>query len=682
MMLPALTIDHTEEHPLSALVSSLDQIVTGSEDDFLALGMNLQKVQMMSTAQRQKIAAAMGLFEAGENDGILQQISNYVQSSQQDTQSSQETAVNLCANLGAMLKLMDSIAQKSCALERAGLFLHVIGVNTGIECARYSQMEATFKVVSRDTVALAAQINNATDILIDQTAQATAEQEKTLLGAQQSIDSLKLLSLDSKQTTETAVHKVAELIDYSISMVNEAERMAVNISAEINRVVMGIQFHDNLRQRIEHVNEALLETEALREDSTEVVVCEVYLAVELQIAQLDNLVAELEALYQTQMLALSNIVEAISGLESRLGSMASEQSLEASRENPVAILFEGITTLEHLNSESLALSGEIRSSAERAEQIANDMQVAIKATFTIANNVKINALNAIIKAAKFGRSGEALQVLAQGMVSVSEDTRQMVTVFNDLLEQLSYLAHSEVTADPEQKKLEAGDDFDSTQVQQVFNCFSEELQLTHNDCESLTQNLEREQKQLVFIANLKDEIQQHASHLGSYAESICPQNEELLASMRSNFGDQLKSRYTMHEERVVHTELNQGKTLTPVPQQSTSIVSDDCLLFDQPAPASPATETELWGDDQAAPASAAVELFVDTPEEQPPADSENVELWGKAQTETAGEIELFDQPPAETVSATNEHQDEPADNVEKDEDNDTEEDFGDNVDLF
>ena len=369
---------------------------------------------MLSSAQRQKIAAAMSLFKVKGDEGILQQISIYVQQSQLETQSAQQTAADLCSNLSSMITLMDSVAKSSHTLEKSGLFLHVIGINTGIECARHTQMEAMFKVVSKDTIFLAEQIRKATETLLDQTVKAKADQQQTLLGAQKHIASLDELARNSKQATETALGKVSELIDYSISMVNEAERMAVKITSEINCVVMGIQFHDNLRQRIEHVNHALLETEALLDDSAEEIICNTYLSVELQKAQLDNLIGELGTLYSTQSQALTNIIKEVSTLETRLKSMVTEQSVDTAQGSPVAVLLTGISALEDLNSDSLSLGQGILASAEHAEQIIDEMHEAIKSTFGIATNVKVNALNAIIKAAKFGRSGEALQVLAQG----------------------------------------------------------------------------------------------------------------------------------------------------------------------------------------------------------------------------------------------------------------------------
>ncbi len=653
------------EHPLSMLVSSLEQIVKSSEDDFLSLGMNLQKVQMTSSSQQQKISATMGLFKTNEDTGILQQISAYVQRSQQETQSAQLTAANLCNDLTMMLKLLGEISQKGHTLEQSGLFLHVIGINTGIECVRYQQMEAIFKVVSRDTISLAEKIKKATDTLFDKTTRARTEQSKTLQEAQKNIELLDNLARGSEQETEIALSKVAELIDYSISMVNEAERMSVNITSEINRVVMGIQFHDNLRQRIEHVSAALLETNILHDEPSAELVCKTYLLLELQKAQLNNLVRELGVLYTTQSQALGNIVQEVSGLEARLGSVSSEESIETARENPVAVLLAGISSLEHLSSDSLVLGETIRASAERSAQIVDDMNDAVRCTFVIANDLRINALNAIIKAAKFGRDGEALEVLAQGMVTVSRDTRQLTRIFNELLEQLHKLIHKEAPKVVEQQNLPVDVTFDSAQIQQFFYDFREELLNSNYACHSLAQSLEKEQQNLIFISNLKNSLQRHIDLLGNYAESIEPQDKELLETMRKSFGQQLEDRYTTNEEREIHRQARQLESAEVAEQVDSRDRTDDCLLFDDAA--SPSLVSDFEAQDKTDDFS--IELFAVATAEPSAVTTEDVELWGDVPVSGGSGTEQV-APGEQTDTLNNETKD------------NKEEDFGDNVDLF
>ncbi len=681
------------DHPLNELVKSLEQVVQGTEDDFMSLGLELQKVQLQSSAQRQKIAAAMGLFQAKGEAGLLQQISAYVGQSQQDTAAAQATAAALCDDLVGMLKVMQQIDKDGHSLEKAGLFLHVIGINTGIECSRYSQIESTFKVVANDTINLAEQIRKATGFLLDKSQQAGNEQKSTLQEARKNIEALEGMAQSGKEATEVALSKVSELINYSISMVNEAEQMAQTITAEINKVVMGIQFHDNLRQRIEHVNDALQESAVLTADSDEEQVCTTFLSLELQKAQLDTLVGELEQLYQKQSQALGTIIQEVSGLENQLARMADEQAGGRNAENPVAILLQGIGALEELNRDSLTLGEKISASALRATQIVAEMNDAIQTTFAIANSVKINALNAIIKAAKFGRAGMALQVLAQGMVTTSKNTRGLVADFTAQIEQLRQLSRNEGYR-LQQRPVS---DFNSQQLQQVFQSFRSELQSSKDSCRALATSLTTQQKDLVFIARLKEAIAGYAEQLGQYSAGIEPQDQQLLDKLRANFGEQHASRYTMDEERAIHQQLRRAAA----PAAAAAVASDEIDLWgdepaapaaaaapeidlwdDEPVAAASATndDVELWGDEPVTPAAAAapeIELWDDEPA-APAAATDDVELWGDTPAEPAAaenaSIELWgdepvtEEPPAATEAAAAA--------------NKKEEDFGDNVELF
>jgi len=669
---------------LVAFTESLTTVVERSEDNFISLGMNLQKVQMLSSAQRQKISATMGLFKADGDAGILQKISAYVKQSQYDTKVAQENTANLCTDLTAMTKLLDEVDRKGAVLERSGLFLHVIGVQTGIECAREQQMAAMFKIVSSDTIGLASKIKAATNSLFDTTALAKSSQQQTLSTANKSIDALHGLAQKSDQATTVALSKVAELVDYSISVVDEAEQMSVAITGEINQVVMGVQFHDNLRQRVEHINDALLEVETTNTDLSAAERCNRFLSVELQKTQLDSLIIELEVLYATQAQALDNIIHEITGLESRLESMVQEQKSTNAKEDPVAILLAGISSLEQLNQDSLVLGQTISASAKQAELIVADMRTAIKSTFVVANNVKINALNAIIKAAKFGQAGEALQVLAQGMVEVSKETRSLIQIFDGLLKQLVSLAQGQSTTVIEHDGLVVSSGFDSQQVQQVFSEFRTELLDSKHDCNTLVAQLVTEQQHLTFISELKDALQQRCELLSNYTESIRPQDEELLANMRSEFGQHLEGRYTMKEERDIHAQM-QLETKVAAPAAATADVD---LWGDDPDPVV-TSEVELWGDEPATGKTAEVELWGDEPT---PVATEDVELWGDEPVSTGGDVELFDTPVTPEVnnndgielwgdtpeSCNSEVETNSGEN--KADNND--EDFGDNVDLF
>ncbi|HMB15849.1 MAG TPA: hypothetical protein VKN62_05985, partial [Pelovirga sp.] len=78
-----------QEQTLGHVCTALTRVVASSEDDFMALGMNLQRVQTMSSASRKKIAAAMALFKGEGDEDVLARITDYVQGSQEQTTTAQ-----------------------------------------------------------------------------------------------------------------------------------------------------------------------------------------------------------------------------------------------------------------------------------------------------------------------------------------------------------------------------------------------------------------------------------------------------------------------------------------------------------------------------------------------------------------------------------------------------------------
>ena len=672
--------DKGAEHVLAPVCTVLTNVVAACEDDFITLGMSLQQVQIKSSASRSKIAGAMRLFRGEGEADLLGRIAAYVQSSQEQTAGAQQTATDLCERLAGMVNLIDSISRKSEALERSGLLLRVIGINTGIECARYSQLESIFKVVARETIDLSEQVHNVTRLLLDRASKARQEQCQTLDGARNSIRDLEQLSAGTRNVTRTALEKVEQLVDYSVATVDRAEQTAARVTAEINQVVMGIQFHDNLRQRIEHITTALLEIDEPQLDDDKSRLCDIYLAMELQKSQLDSVINELDDLYATQSQALTNIINEVSVLQTGLQEMVAEQSTNQHADNPLVALLRGITALKGLNSDSARLSSRIRASAAEAEQIADDMQEAIRGTFTVTIHIKMNALNAIIKAAKSGHYGMALQVLAQSMVEVSNDTRVLVDVFEELISELHRLVRGDGDLDPSQALV--GDnvqEFDSEGMQLVFSDFHGQLLEVRSECAVLAQDLSRELQKLCFIQSLKEALQQAIDLLMEQIAHLPELDQELLAGKRTDFGAKHQQRYTMEKERSIHNQVKQGVVVA----SAGSVAAADAVAID------------LWGGtvDTQAHDAAPVDInstgdSIDLWDTDTPAASDDVDLRDGAapalqelDVATGGSVDLWDNDPLDTEDDLlhTEVDEEIREPVKK---NKEDEDFGDNVELF
>ena len=608
---------------LSSLIHSLTELVHRAEDDFLALGGNLQQVQLQSARQHQQITESLNIFENQQNSGALQRVSAFVADCRRSTRIAQDRAVSQRDNLAGMMSLVERIAGQSDSLDRVGLFLHVIGVNAGIECARSQRMEAMFKVVSKDTMALAGQIRQSTAVLTENAASAGLEQKLTLAEAQKNIESLNELGQRSEETTLTAFEQVRELIEQALVMANQAEQTAANIAGQVNNVVIGVQFHDNLRQRIEHIAEALLEGAPESSESAEERSGREYLLIELQKAQLDQLTEDLGRLYTTQTQALETIIAEIADLEQSLERMTEQQLAKGTQHGPLSALRHGLAVMAKLNEDSRLLGESIGNSAQRAGSIAETIQGAIESTIALATHVKINALNAIIKAAKFGREGLSLQVLAQGMVGAAKDAHEVIDVFYEILGRLDSLAQATGESGA------AGDDPEAGQPEQFFleqavNDFNARLSAVRSECGQLTERLQRELHALTFIRRLKEMFAEHGNLIAAHAEAVHPGDNELVERLRQQFGRQLEERYTMEQERSVHNGVIKDSSLFPAGAPLETM---------QPPSAAGHVEIDLWGlnlgaadsecqetEGEAATAhglarSAAVELFCGSGEE-------------------------------------------------------------------
>ncbi len=666
---------HSEENvgsadPLSSIIHSLTELVHRAEDDFLALGGNLQQVQLQSSRQRQQIAESLTIFENQENTGALQAVSAFVADCRRNTRIAQDKAVAQRDNLARMMSLVERIAGQGDSLDRVGLFLHVIGVNAGIECARSQRMEAMFKVVSKDTTGLAAQIRQSTAGLIENAASAALEQKQTLAKAQKNIESFNELGRRSEEITLTAFAKVRELIDQALIMANQAERAAATITGQVNNVIIGVQFHDNLRQRVEHIAKALLERQPDSGESAEELRGKEYLLIELQKAQLDQLIDDLGQLYTTQAQALETIIAEIADLEQGLERMTEQQLAEGTQNGPLSALQHGLSAMAQLSEDSRLLGESIAQSTQRAGGITETIQGAIKNTIALATHVKINALNAIIKAAKFGRDGLSLQVLAQGMVGAAKDAHEAIDAFSDILGHLDSLTQTTWEDDSAVAGPEAGQPQQSL-LEQAVQDFNGRLFSVRSECRQLTEKLQHELHALTFICRLKDMFVDHGNLIAAHAEAVHPGDEELVARLRQQFGRQLEERYTMEQERSVHNGMINDASLSQTVAPSSTL---------PPLPAESPVEIDLWGfDDLGAADSGGQESESETATESGLTRSVAVELFCDNDEESDPGGSCARSTDSESLFC-------PRDNDEKsselDENNNDLEEFGSNVELF
>jgi methyl-accepting chemotaxis protein len=185
------------------------------------------------------------------------------------------------------------------------------------------------------------------------------------------------------------------------------------VAAHLGEVVVSLQFHDIIRQRLEHVQSGLLELEKETDEKT------IRSMTGLQAAQLSGGHHDLET-------ALTRMTTNLEGIGSRLRELS--DGLTSDRTDSLAGTCSFLDDLEkNLSSAGGALEQaqtagqELDSALTGAARMMEDIQGFLKDVLEIGETVKYIALGATIKASRLGRDGAAIQVLAVEIRRLSAD---------------------------------------------------------------------------------------------------------------------------------------------------------------------------------------------------------------------------------------------------------------------
>ncbi|MEW6520350.1 MAG: methyl-accepting chemotaxis protein [Thermodesulfobacteriota bacterium] len=557
---PRLLRLQAKNSPLPKLAEQLKNLAEGSEEDFLSLGDNLLRIQQESTDLYKRTAGSIELFHAAEGGGVLGRLEDDAEFCRLECESAMQETSSLAGTIAAVMRIMDAIDKQGQELRQFGMHLRVIGVNTGIECARYPEIQAVFQMVSEETISVSKQIITITESLAEQVELVRDARQQTMTSTQQNLADLAEEIRRAEQASATALQQVALLIERSLHTVKQASATAARITDDIHQVVMGIQFHDNLRQRIEHINHALADIEALltgtfagaAADKKEKI-CRAYLAARLQRTQLENLCTDLDMLFDSQSVALGNVVQGVQSLIRSLAEMSGGQSGSGADDASWQALVDSMAMLEQSRDRSRVIAGQVQQTAGEAGKAAQQIRQAIEATFSLANQTRLVALNSTIKAEKLGSKGKALQVLAQGMASVSREVIRLIPGFQAHLQEIVGLITQKnpvlQTQQPGRSR------FDNQSMQRIFKQFATEAALIRECGGELARSLARELGKLCFIKEIIRELRARADDLSAFVESLGPVDATLLRKIQPSWGEPLKARYTMGREREIHHQL-------------------------------------------------------------------------------------------------------------------------------
>lgn len=426
---------------LQTVADTMRSLGRDTEGGVLSLGDGLQTLnartgEIVKTAG--EVASAMSGEEIssdiGELRGLLDGMQSYLARTGRETETSEEKLRRIIHRIGRSHECMEGFAK---IVKK----LRILGIATRIESSRLAKGEVDFGALADDVERLS--------VLVEAKLGEILSREQALDHlVRQTLSRVLLLETEQRQRTRRILDEVREGLS-TLTGIHGRYACAANVivdrygevSKNISEIVMSMQFHDIMRQQVEHVCEALEELSAgnttvgggdpeegtgegnRRRIRRTADVCE------LQAAHAENARATFVGAVETLIGNLRKMTGNMAGILREV--RADEEDAGGSRQ----------AVLSGIERQLLSIAASLKESAETRRKLAEatrsmaesveGMGMLLERIEEIGSEIELISLNARIKAAHTGKEGAALGVLAESIQGLSLEARDRTAKVSD-----------------------------------------------------------------------------------------------------------------------------------------------------------------------------------------------------------------------------------------------------------
>jgi methyl-accepting chemotaxis protein len=603
---------------LQGMERRLHNILADKEEDFLQLGSNLMDFSSRSRKITEEVSSLAGLASGEEITGGINELQAFMGtvSSLCQTMTGGGTLEDL-SQIIASLHNLKELFQEFARVIKA---LRMLGISTRIESARLGEYGRGFTSLADDVDKLVARIEESSTEISNRSNEIITTTLKVQGGTKKLLSSQHCLLDQVVSSLAGNIDDLARIVEQSNRISDELIVHSGQISASTSTAVTSLQFHDIVRQQIEHVEECARDAvDLIREYmnaknpdySLQQVLTFVLQIAKIQAHQLESGSEQFEKAvldFKAQVEHIASIVDlfmqAAQGFDARdKGDHGSVLDvIRSSMDQVIANIRHFVSGMQEQQQLIIPVADTVK-----------DMDSAAREVQDLGDEIELISLNASIKSAGVGDKGLAMGVLAHEIQRLSmrtkEHTLQVLKVLAGLAELSKHLQNrssqeeelNDLESTIKEQEASLGRLVDlKTQMDQFFVSVSSLGHSLGQDIRFFAKGIVLHETICSHLETVREDFIRLISHLEEAhvdpATHLPPKFDELL------------HRYTMESERIIHQMalgLGEAKDARKkaIPEDT-----QDIELFDDQEDG-----VELFGSDEDG-----VELF---------GDDDNVELF-------------------------------------------------------
>jgi methyl-accepting chemotaxis protein len=441
------------------VIHDLHQLTEGSESDFMLLGIALRTVHSNVTELTQLMLGTVKRMGAEEDGGFLDKGREILDASLAEIQAHQQEVKANLERINAVMEKIEELCTTSQQIKKFAKFLRVVALNMLVEDARTIDTSVNiFSDVAQEIKELSVNISSIANDVYTNVEKARQFHRQTREEISSGISRLEILTAEIHHTVQDSARDTETLMQFSVNTIEQAGKRSREISRQVAEIVIGIQFHDNMKQRIMYlanILETILATAEIapREEAAEIMSAKTPVPpiIQAQSEQIKDIIEEVHCVYQKNKDALQEIRREVEKLLQNLRGMASSklnQESGALVHDPFAHLKEALTQLHDLLDRGKNLYRQLQKGAGKVTDIASNLSELLNLVRSISANTHNKAINAIIAAESQGEKGGAMKLLAWEMNELATQSDQISNevekIVTDIIQTTSDITNQEL----------------------------------------------------------------------------------------------------------------------------------------------------------------------------------------------------------------------------------------------
>lgn len=566
----------------------LSCIGTQTEKDFIALGQSLMEGNSAGRDIETKALEIVAVTEGAKEEKALASMKEHIGKTLSRFRVDKENIKNQFVSVKNVLDHLGELQSKNDDIDRLARYLRAVALNIFIETSRSNVVSDNFSIIAKEIKQLSEDI-----VKLSKTVNITVDDAKKRFSSlydetQQGVTELDQVSADAGQAVQQAVTITDDWLDLAGKTATNAVRMGQDLSRQVEKIVMALQFHDAMRQRIEHIVTGLFDITSICKKSVaqhtepeSESLSMVHAMVALLSDHMEHMIVEIGDVHSQCSHAFDAIEGGIEAVAEEIISLVGGNGKRADRL--------GNDAGRHLLS-SIQSLGAFRDRGKNLIERMNDiytMSIQTTSTLTeltgkihnISMEAHIKGINAIIAASNLGNEGRTLTVLAAEMKKLAD----LADIFVKDVETI--ISHVVSDMNMSKKTDENGDDSDRSlddnmhAIIGMVDTMKYQAGDLHRNMETMNGIHKRVKKELQIIPSMGKELGDQKKNLGDLLALLAPYDDGRGKAKLA--GSRMSGRYTMEKERQIHrTSLSEShETKNAINPVANKELGDNVELF-------------------------------------------------------------------------------------------------------